>query len=99
MEKEATFRQAKGAAQVFAFTGTLEEAAGVILENDDNLLPELFDLLKHKKDIPLFAEKMGILAHGEYRGVKIMKWIPSKKRTNILRKSHPFEFQRYQYMF
>lgn len=78
MCKKVQYMKAKGAAEVFALTHSLEEAAGVLL-NSHNLIPDIHQALLHN-NVPLFVEKMHMLVHGTYRGVSFAKWIPGKKR-------------------
>lgn len=94
MCKNVQYMKAKGAAEVFALTHSLEEAAGVLL-NTHNLIPDIFQALLHN-NVPLFVEKMEMLVHGTFRGVHFEKWIPGKRRERKLRMVYRVEYMRYQ---
>ena len=72
---------------MFVVTGSLEEAAGVCLDAH-NLEAEIYEALMEGKT-PLFAEKMEMMVHGRYRGVRIRRWIPGRKKMNSLRIRYP----------
>lgn len=98
MKKEVEYKKASGATEVFAMAGNLDEAAGVVLDADAKFIRKIYEALC-QKNVPLFADKLGMLVHGVHRGVRIKKWIPGKKKMNHLRNCHQYEFQCSQYKF
>ena len=63
------------------------------------LLVRIYDRLRYDF-VPLFPQKMQMLVHGEYKGVRMFHgWKPSRKRMSRIRAGHMVDFMRYQYMF
>lgn len=78
------------AASTFAYSPSLEEAAGTLINFDIGQQCKIFFEEIAKGDAVRVAEKLHIMLLGEYKGVELFRgWKMSKKRNNIVRKKYP----------
>lgn len=87
------------AADIFCLTGNLDEAAGTLVNFDQNNTSSFFHEIERGKCVRL-QDKLRMLLLGEWRGVRLFQgWKMSRKRWAALQRKYPVEFARYQYMF
>jgi hypothetical protein len=87
------------AASTFAYSPSLEEAAGTLINFDIGQQPKIFfEELEKGKTVRL-EDKLQMFLLGEYKGVKLFRgWKMSKKRSNKLRMAYPQVYERYGYL-
>ena len=87
------------AAEIFCLSGNLDEAAGTLVNFNEDALPSFYHELARGKAVRV-QDKLRMLMTGEHRGVRLFRgWKMRFGKWCRLQERYPVEFQRYKYMF